>query len=133
MNSRSIAAASCITLLLAITCLMTGCQSEPAKGTLSGTVMYDGEPVEDGVVVLVNTDLGSGGMAVLGPGGAYKLQQEILVGTYVVTVGPEPISPIPDADPPKPCRAPEVYKLESTTPLTVEIKEGENTQDFDLE
>lgn len=127
------------TLLLAIV-LLAGCRPDTGgRAALSGTVTFDGQPVDGGAIALLPTD-----------GGDTKAGARIDDGKYIIPAerGPRPGNyrveirwqkktgrKIPSDDPPNLMDEtrqviPEQFNAKSKT--VREIKPGNNTLDFDL-
>lgn len=111
-----------------------GCSKSSPTGTVSGTVTFDGAPVEEGTVELTNPKTGTGASAKLAAGGKFSLEKPLPVGKYSVLVTPPTIDDLPEGagDPstmPKPKKYPNIppaYRAIETTDLEVSVQEGEN-------
>lgn len=127
---------SLLCLLLVLPLLLTlGCGEKPKPtGTLSGTVSFNGENLTTGTVNLYCNAQGSGTMVRINADGTY-LTGPVPVGTY--TIGIEKIILGPSEEPPEryeefPENVPKIYQNMMDSPMTVEIKEGENTMDIEV-
>jgi len=110
-----------------------GCSNQPKLYPVSGTVTFDGQPVESGDILFISTAGDRGPDAAKIAGGKYALQTT--AGTKRVEVSASRIrpggargaggEPVPEE------YIPARYNLESR--LTAEVKaEGSNTFDFEL-
>lgn len=124
---------------LVLSTLALGCGGDggPTLYNVSGTVSYDGKPIEQGRIQFRNT--GSDGRAYSGEikNGSYQLRSE--AGTMQVEVIATRIIPGKfvkgQNGEPEPIPAAEMYipaKYNSATKLTAEVK-GSSTIPFDLE
>lgn len=100
---------------------------ERAKAT--GTVTLDGKPLANATLGFHGQTPAGNGIAGTDEAGQYQIRSQnrpgIMPGTYRVTFQ------VKNADPANP-PFPKSYLNPQTTPLTVEIKDGENQFDFDL-
>ncbi len=86
---------------------------------------------------LENNDTGEGGGGELNAEGIVTIPNVVL-GSYTVTIvapDPDPVPPEPGQAAPKPQvfkNVPKKFRTSKTSPLKVEIKEGENKFEFDL-
>jgi len=138
---------------------LTGCQGESSsfkgpKGTVTGKVTYNGNPVPMGcTVVFMHQEKAVPATGSISADGGYTLQmagrQEVLAGTYKVSVSP-PAKDAVAADPSNPDAYkafmtgktvkpaeekppfPKKYQTAETSGLTFTVKEGANTIDIDL-
>ena len=136
LTSRSEIALSAIVM---IPLLLMGCSSEPAGPemfTVSGTVTFDGTPVEDGRIQFRKASGDQKAFSAEIKAGAYKLEAE--AGTMQVEItASRPSGKFDNSnpdDPPQPIG--EMYipaKYNSETTLTAEVKNsGENVIPFEL-
>jgi len=106
-----------------------GCgPAEPPSGSVSGKVMYNGQPLTSGIVTLVNENSGVGASVEIDSSGGYHIQS-IRTGEYDVAVYNRP--PPPGGKFVK-LNIPEKYQDLQTSGLIVTVKEGENTADLQL-
>lgn len=107
-------------------------------GTVSGTVVFEGEPVTEGVVNFSMASEGVGALADLDANGEFKFANPLPVGDYVVTIspprpdpnlGPKEIVPIDPNDYPN---IPKKYHSETTSELTAQVIKGENKIEFEM-
>jgi hypothetical protein len=124
-------------LLLAV--LVAGCNNRPSSGAVSGSVSYDGKPLDNGSITFYPVDGSSptaGGFIKNGkytvlkvPAGMSKvtISGSKVVGQKKLYDTPNsPIAPITeDPLPPK-------YKDSSKTELTFDVKPGNNEKNWDL-
>lgn len=119
-------------------------------GTVSGQVVYNGSPVPEGCTVLfMRSEGGISGVGTTDSNGNYKLAmrdgEDILVGTYRVSVNPPTAAATlsdeemmelsmkgeaPEA--PEVKEVPETYRSPETSPLSFDVKSGENKIDIEL-
>lgn len=138
MSSRFVRAVLCVVSL----CLVVGCGG-PTAG-ISGKITLDGKPFmtpqASGSISFVSTTDGSMSQSPISSNGEYEIkigkETSTKPGTYKVTVV---ATEMPLPDPARPSfvpvprvLTPERYGASATTDLTVEVKEGKNTHDFDL-
>jgi len=121
----------------------TGCGSSgPTMGRVSGTVTYQGKPIEKGTVTFISTD-GERPNAT-GPieGGSYTLQTSepgdgAVVGEYKIAVSDiDPnayITALPGAPAKKPKSGlPKQYLNADTSGMTFKVESGSQTKDIEL-
>jgi hemoglobin len=98
-------------------------------GVISGKVTYKGKPVTGGVVGLTDAD-GKAVTGKLADDGTYKVEA-LKPGKYTVTLSTEGLN-----DPTKPnplyVPVPVAYRDAKTSPLTVEVRKGDQTLDLNL-
>jgi hypothetical protein len=136
---------SCI-LIFVTPLLLSGCGGAGdvdygPLGTVSGKVTFQGAPLAEGQILIEKQGGGGSGGAEIQPDGTYKVVDTkggVSVGTYNVSIVPPtvekdlgPNTP-PTQEPKEMANLPKKYHTFETSGLTVEIKEGENTKDFDL-
>ena len=115
--------------LLAYAPWSTGCgPSAPPSGSISGKVVYNGQPLTSGVVTLIDEESGVGASVELDSSGGYFIQS-IRAGKYKVAVHNVP--PPPGAKFVK-LNIPEKYQDIQTSGLSVTVEEGKNTADLEL-
>lgn len=124
-------------VLLAV--LAIGCSSGPPTGKVRGKVTFKGQPVKEGRVTLLNPTEGGAYESPITDGGAYAVQNPVLLGDYVVVI--TPLTHIVDTDPGKtPPSAveksapdiPRKYRMQGQTTLKATVEQGENEFNFDL-
>lgn len=136
----------CPFLLSSLLCLLPGCQDSTTDfgptGALSGKVTYKGEPVKEGLVQFNNPDKGFGGQAVIIEDGTYTVTNSsggLVTGTYQVSVVPPMIEKSFGPNTPSSevlkemSNIPKKYHYPNTSGLSVQIKEGNNTFDIDMQ
>jgi hypothetical protein len=140
----------CGRLVLAVCVLLSaGCGSgRPPTAFVNGRVTYQGSPVVEGTIVF-QPEYGRPAMSLLAPDGSYALRtfdlcDGALLGRHRVTIEARRISVtrVPGGaagesvgayGPPKvEWLVPEIYSRLETTPLTAEVKPGNNAIDFKL-
>ncbi|HBL46918.1 carboxypeptidase-like regulatory domain-containing protein [Gimesia sp.] len=133
-------------VMLCIPLLFSGCQGSTTDfgptGALSGKVTYQGEPVKEGLVQFNNAEKGFGGQAVINEDGTYTVTNDsggLVLGTYQVSVVPPTIEKSFGPDTPasevlkEMPNIPQKYHYPKTSGLSVEIKQGDNTYDIDMQ
>ncbi|MFM8274072.1 MAG: hypothetical protein ACKODX_17325 [Gemmata sp.] len=128
----------CAALFVAVAALVAGCGGGDAWGDVSGTVSYDGTPVEDGAISFIPADgKGQGGGGTIKDG---KYAAKVSVGNMKVQVsGSKVVSKkkvynTPDS-PVMPVTAeilPPRYSDREKTELTFEVAPGPSTKNWDL-
>jgi hypothetical protein len=124
--------------LVAIVALMVlpACDRGPRTGILAGQVQIDGQPAAGLLLSATLPGQGVGASAVLDAEGRFAIATPVPVGTYVVTVNPpvpDPPGPVPRPAKPFPVsKIPAKYRLDSTTDLRADVKEGPNSFTFEL-
>jgi hypothetical protein len=122
-----------------LTLLAFGCSTGPPAGKVRGKVTFKGQPVKEGRVTLLNPNEGGAYESPIAEGGAYAVQNPVLVGEYVVVV--TPLTHIVDTDPGKtPPSAvekaapdiPRKYRMQGTSTLRAAVKAGDNEINLDL-
>jgi hypothetical protein len=109
-----------------------GCQDQPA-GTVSGKVSYRGKPVTTGSVNFYAPEKGVGATAELDSSGAFTIKEPLDAGNYKVYFLPPPPQQLPPGQKARQVTfgVPRKYQDASSTPLSREVKTGEN--EFPLE
>jgi hypothetical protein len=117
-------------------CVAAGCGGGPSKpsATVSGEVLFEGKPVEAG---MVNFESPATGMATQAPlrSGSFQFPQPVPLGSYKVSIAPPPDPPPvpgqtqPPADPKD---IPKKYRSITTSDLTAEVKSGGAPFKFEL-
>jgi len=122
---------------------IVGCEppADPT-GQVSGTVSFQGKPLEDGIISIVNYETGVRIDTEIQPDGTYLATTHkggLPPGNYKVVIFPPEIAdpnPPPNSEPgmiqKKMDNIPKKYRSPQTTPLTLSITEGENTFDVDM-
>ncbi|MCA9116767.1 MAG: carboxypeptidase regulatory-like domain-containing protein [Planctomycetaceae bacterium] len=118
--------------------LLAGCggSSEVAKQPVTGRVTFDGEAVTEGTVNFFSPETGAGASAPLDSTGSFKMEEGIPAGTYKVSIQPpsqEVAAGAPEPENPKEYpNIPEKYRSDTTSGLTANVTDGENSFDFPL-
>lgn len=119
--------------LLVAVALLTGCDSGPKMGKVSGTVTMDGQPAPSLEVSFEPKDatLGTTAIGYTKADGTYELHYPgnelgAPVGEYTVSISPAEL----DSETPPPA-VPERYNAQTELSFTVEA--GDNQADFPLE
>ena len=121
----------CIACSLAA--LAGGCGGNENLSEVSGTVRLDGEPLNDALVVYSPTSGGTTAYGRTDESGRYRMyfkddEPGAWLGENRVRISTGDVGATGGAG--KPERVPDVYNVKSD--LTVEVKPGENTFDFEL-
>lgn len=115
--------------------LASGCSNEPPKGTVSGTVTFEGKPYSNAGVMFISLETGNGSGGDIKPDGSYALADPIPVGTYSVYFAPKAVELAPGAQPPPAYMdktIPEKYWGEGSTDIKIDVKEGPNVVPIDI-
>lgn len=125
-----------------VLCLLAGCGGESLDygplGTLKGKVTFKGEPFTQGTVILSDGKSGTGAATLKSDGTFFVTDRigGIPVGTYNIAFQPETkeVSDNPNSPPREEAVfvLPKKYYSTDNSGLTVEIKPGENTVEFDV-
>jgi hypothetical protein len=124
--------------LAALTLAAAGCGERVKLGRVSGRVTYKGQAVPTGAVTFLPDPGGPPATAAIGPDGTYTLVTPdvgdgAVVGRHAVMITALQAAPAREAhDPLPPPIIPVRYGNTSTSGLTADVKDGENTIDFDL-
>jgi hypothetical protein len=117
---------------------MAGCGSSADEtgptGAVTIQVNYGGEPVAGASVQIVVPGTAKSAFADLDEVGSVSIPG-VQTGTYTVSVMP-PAPEAPDPEKPSPPQTfpniPQKFRTETTSPLKAEVKEGDNSFEFDL-
>jgi hypothetical protein len=118
---------------------MTGCSGDtgPVQREVTGTVTFQGSPIEQGMITFEDAAKGYAESSELGPGGSYALKAP--EGSYKVYIEP-PIIVVEDtADSPggeeemQADNIPPQYRNSVDSPLTATVAGEVTVQDFDLQ
>ena len=138
--------------LVAFLCAGCGGSSLPAgpKGTVSGKVTYNGDPVpEKSSVSFMHAATSQTATSTVAAGGTYTLRMQggtqVLAGDYQISVAPPAAASVDDSDmdayaemmegggsAAPPTAFPDKYNSFETSGLTFTVAEGANTHDIDL-
>lgn len=126
--------------LLAAALLTAGCgggaDSVPT-GSLSGKLLVSGNPLPSGQINFTSATSGTSGFADLQGDGSYAVAGELPAADYKVFVTQKGLGDTPPSEDGNPeltaplDMLPQKYQSESTTDVTITVKEGKNTFDFD--
>ena len=125
---------------LPLLALAVGCQRKPSRpiGVVGGKVTVGDAPVSQGMIIFDNEAAGIATTAPLGLDGTYTVrtynEAGLPVGHYRVAVSPQHLSDgkvvlvgnEPPARPKLQTAIPEKYRTVRATPLTADVKEGDN-------
>lgn len=131
-------------VFLALMLLTAGCGSSgPEMARVSGTVTYQGQPLETGTISFISTDPARpNANGTLGPGGTYELQTRepsdgAELGEYQIAISDIDPDAMNSALPGEPLeltsKIPEKYQNPATSGLTRTVERGSNTFDFELD
>lgn len=124
-----------LVLLVVPALTISGCGPGRERGTLSGTVKFQGQPVTEGMVILSDEKDGTFMTAEIQPDGTFEPKtaegKGIWAGQYRVAVAPKLAEPEMGASkgPPKiplPSNIPTRYWKPETSRLSVDVREGQN-------
>jgi hypothetical protein len=121
--------------------MAAGCGSSDPLGTVSGKVLFDGQPVGEGTVILDNLS-GVSAQAVIGSDGSYQvttIDGGLPPGDYSVMILPPEIPDPSSGENTAPGtitkempNIPEQYRSFEATPLKITIQEGENQINLEM-
>ena len=115
---------------------IAGCNKEPVRSTVSGTVTLKGNPLPAGTVLFFSKELDSTSRSTIREDGTYAFPTAIQVGDYLVCIG-DPPSPQPGgmgaAAKPVRVNVPDKYKSYDTSGLKFTIQPGPNEYRIELE
>ena len=126
-------------LFVAVIVLETsGCNNEPIRSTVTGTVTYNDKPVTVGTVRFFNRETKIGARCTLDESGKYSFPSPIPVGEYqVCIIDPPPPPPggmaSGQASKPQKLSVPEKYRSFESSGLKFTIEKGPNVYDIKLE
>lgn len=110
--------------------VIAGCSQPIPTGTVKGNVTFNGESYIDAAVVFLSMQTGAASSSDIQPDGSYTLPDPLPTGTYNVYLAPKSIPDDVNGEP-VPVYAdksvPEKYWSESSTDITAQVNEGENT------
>ena len=127
--------------------MLLGCgKAEEPLGSVSGTVLQQGKPVNGALVLFSNREIGVESTATTDAGGQFTMRLDraggLPIGTYKVSVMEPPADrPQPQngmefsGPPPKPqvSSIPQRYGDIATSELTANVQRGENNFEFKLQ
>lgn len=119
------------TLGVAALTIATGCEKVPPTGTVKGTVSVKGKPFSNASVMMLDSQSGNGGSADIDSAGTFVLLEPLPVGKYTLYFAPKSTQVSPDKPTPfTPDKSvPQMYWSVSTSDLSYNVKEGENSFD----
>jgi hypothetical protein len=112
---------------LGLLVLVAGC-GRSGYGQVEGKVTFKGQPLTEAAIVFV-PERGPAAGGAVGEDGSYRLLTKrlgdgaVLGRCKVAFVSPDPLKPLP---------IPKKYLDAETSGLTVEVKEGQNTINFEI-
>src|SRR5262245_28617173 len=118
--------------------LVAGCGGSdgPARYKVTGKVMFQGQPVEEGEITFQDPSAGQVNSGQLGEGGSYAT--ELPAGSFRVSVAPPLVeqksgadSP-PDMVPKKVKNIPKKYWVQETSGLAADVSKDKRSFDFEL-
>ena len=130
-----------LVLLLAAGFALSGCKQPEKLGKIGGKVTFQGKPVTEGMVLFSCIAKGVNMTAPLKEDGSYEIIMAkgagLPLGSYMVSVSPPPVFyPIGTKAPPQPKQYPNIpakYRNNQTSGLTMNIEDGENVFDIDMQ
>ncbi len=122
----------CLTLLLTVPFLLSGCSESNEQANVSGQVTLDGTPLSAGVILFEDSVSGTGGSAVV-ENGAFSISTPLPTGKYAVALQPPP-PPAPHEPASKGPRVklPRHVTLPQTSGLEADLAPGDNALDFEV-
>lgn len=122
--------AYCLALTLGLTMIGTaGCNKPAPAGKVKGKVLLNDKPYSEAAVSFMDLQSGQAGSADIQPDGTFQLTTPLRPGKYTVFLSPKVVT-ADTTEAPKPISTdrtvPEKYWSETTSGITVEIKEGDN-------
>ncbi len=117
--------------------LLTGCSEKadgPPTARVSGTVTFQGQPVQAGKVNFESDPPGYGASATIKQG-KFSVDGDVVLGNYKVTITPPPPGPPVPGQTAELVDAkdiPEQYRVVKTSDLTAKVESGSNTFKFEL-
>ncbi len=112
--------------------LLVGCSQEEAKGTVKGTVQYNGKPYTAAAVCFLDLQSGMAASANIEDDGTFQLEP-LPLGNYKVYLAPKIGDPLAEAKPVQIDNSiPSKYWNESTTDISHEVTAGINEVTIDL-
>lgn len=130
-------------VLMAVACLPGGgCQPSEVLGRVSGKVTFKGQPVSPALINFSNREKGVNILAEINADGSYRVTMAkgpgLPLGGYKVTINP-PLDDVPLGPLQSPLprnrkfeNIPKRYRHLETTPLNLDIQEGENAFDVEM-
>ncbi len=113
---------------------ITGCNSQPPSGEVSGKVLFDGQPYDAAAVMLIDLTSGHAVGTDIQSGGQFAFEKPVPVGTYNVYLAPKSV-PMTDGQPQAVKideSVPQKYWSESTTDIKKQVNEGVNNFTIEL-
>lgn len=121
---------------------LAGCSHDEVLGKVSGTVTFGNKPVAPGLIAFSNHEKGVNILAEIAADGSYRVMMAkgagLPLGSYKVTVNP-PLDDTPMGAPQPEGRRnqqigiiPRRYRSLETSPLSLEVHEGENRYDVEM-
>lgn len=118
-------------LFLSVFVFLSGCASKaPPSGSVKGHLSWKGKSLGNGTVTLYDQTRGNGASSEVDASGSFAINK-IETGTYAVSITPtvtDPAAPPTSKDFPLPTK----YADGATSGLTVQVNEGENILNLDL-
>lgn len=133
MKRTSTSSSTPFVLLTLATALVsaTGCEPTAAPtGTVAGKVTVKGQPLTGAMVTIFSPAIGRGTNCELDDAGSYMTETPLPLSQYSVFVEKLPAPPGEISVPGPPPGVPGEYAASHTTPLKVDVVEGETTFDI---
>ena len=118
--------------------LVAGCTPSPPRGTLVGSVQYQGTALQEGTVQMYSPSLGEGGMAAIAADGSFTIEA-LPPGKYELAIEPPEVlndyggKAAPGYETKEMKNIPAKYRQFETSGLEVTIAEGDNSIDVVME
>ncbi len=118
--------------------LVAGCTPSPPRGTLVGSVQYQGTALQEGTVQMYSPSLGEGGMAAIAADGSFTIEA-LPPGKYELAIEPPEVlndyggKAAPGYETKEMENIPAKYRQFETSGLEVTIAEGDNSIDVVME
>lgn len=123
--------------------VLAGCSRSEPQGKVFGTVTFRGAPVPQGLVMFSNQEKGLFFTAELDPQGKFAVKtadgEGLPLGTYEVCVNPPVLDAPPIGTVMQPARIPEFaniplkYRVAATSGLKLEVQEGDNPLNIQMQ
>ena len=118
--------------------LVAGCTPSPPRGTLVGSVQYQGTALQEGTVQMYSPSLGEGGMAAIAGDGSFTIEA-LPPKKYELAIEPPEVlndyggKAAPGYETKQMKNIPAKYRQFETSGLEVTIAEGDNSIDVVME
>ena len=113
--------------------VLSGCGADSPTGSLAGKVTIKGNPVAGAKVSMISSKSGSGAMIDIGPDGSFQSKDPLPVGSYKVSIVPNPPEPAAPGIKVAKAASPEIpvkYQSPESSGFSAEVKAGKNEASF---